>query len=702
MLLFMISGDVILADYYLRMPRLSSRNSIIHSLANKDYDHLHFIYLDFISILIRLSNDIHLNPGPPTAPHRDMTICHINSQSLLNKVDLIAVELGKYDVITVSETWLDRTIDNSEIHIPNYQEPIRLDRDRHGGGVAVYFHKNIPFVERKELYIPNLEVLWAEIVLNGKKVLLGTCYLHPRFNNWDVVRLAIDQASQICPNIILIGDFNQNMLDETKSKHIRDIMNIYNFSQIIDSPTRITQTSSTLIDLALISSSLTCTEKGALDPFCSDHCPIFMSTSFVQVPKPCYSRKIWSYDRGDYDLFRNTLRESNWNIDNISIDESVSLFKTNILQAADHAIPNKTAIIRPSDPPWMHNEVRKEIRTRNKMHKTAKSRNDDVSWAVFRTQRNKVNNLVRTSKINYFKKLATSLQQGNLNSKQWWTVTKQFLKQNKDSDISLIIQNDNHFTTPQEKSTVLNNHFCMQSTIDDSYATLPPFELPEHTLGDVRISSQDVEDVLRLLDTSKASGPDLIHPRLLKEGAFVLSPHLSKLFNKSIELCQFPTDWKLANIIPVYKKGDRTNATNYRPISLLGCLGKVFEKCIFKYLYNYLNSMDIITKAQSAFTPGDSAVFQLVDLYDTFCRALDDGKEVRVVFCDISKAFDRVWHRGLLFKLKQAGISNPLLKWFESYISDRFQRVVLEGGVSDFNKVLAGVPQGSILGPLMF
>ena len=281
-------------------------------------------------------------------------------------------------------------------------------------------------------------------------------------------------------------------------------------------------------------------------------------------------------------------------------------------------------------------------------------------------------------------------------------MTKQFLKQNKYSDISLIIQNDNHFTTPEEKSTVLNNHFCMQSTIDDSLATLPPFEPPKHTLGDVRISSQDVEDVLRLLDTSKASGPYLIHPRLLKEGAFVLSPHLSKLFNKSIELCQFPSDWKLANIIPVYKKGNRTNATNYRPISLLSCLGKAFEKCIFKHLYNYLKSMDIISKAQSGFTPGNSAVFQLVDLYDTFCRALDDGKEVRVVFCDISKAFDRVWHRGLLFKLKQAGISNPLLKWFESYLSDRFQRVVLEGGVSDFNKVLAGVPQGSILGPLMF
>ena len=152
--------------------------------------------------------------------------------------------------------------------------------------------------------------------------------------------------------------------------------------------------------------------------------------------------------------------------------------------------------------------------------------------------------------------------------------------------------------------------------------------------------------------------------------------------------------WKIVNIIPVYKKGDRTNATNDRPISLWNCLGEVFEKCVFKHLNNFLKSMDIITKAQSGFTPGDSAVYQLVDLYNTFFRALDDGKVVRVVFCDISKAFYRVWHRGLLFKLKQAIISNPLIKWFESYISNMFQRVVLEGVVSDFKKVLDWVPHG--------
>ena len=161
------------------------------------------------------------------------------------------------------------------------------------------------------------------------------------------------------------------------------------------------------------------------------------------------------------------------------------------------------------------------------------------------------------------------MQQGNLNSKQWWTVTNQFLKQNKDSDISCIIQNDNYYTSPHNKATTINNFFCSQSTVDDSHAMLPPMELPAESLGIIQISTQDVEDVLKLLNVSKASGSDLISPKLLKEGAPVLSTHLANLFNKSIETSVFPSQWKLANVIPVHKKGDRTDASNYRPISLL-------------------------------------------------------------------------------------------------------------------------------------
>ena len=141
---------------------------------------------------------------------------------------------------------------------------------------------------------------------------------------------------------------------------------------------------------------------------------------------------------------------------------------------------------------------------------------------------------------------------------------------------------------------------------------------------------------------------------------------------------------------------------NYRPISLISVVGKCMERCVYKHIYNYLLIHILITCHQSGFTPGDSAINQLLYLTNEFGKALDDGKEIRVIFCDISRAFDRVWHRGLLHKLESIGIGGPLLMWLASYLQDRKQRVVINNSFSDWKNINAGVPQGSILGPLLF
>ena len=181
-----------------------------------------------------------------------------------------------------------------------------------------------------------------------------------------------------------------------------------------------------------------------------------------------------------------------------------------------------------------------------------------------------------------------------------------------------------------------------------------------------------------------------------------LSSPLCSLFNKSLSLGKFPSPYKDANVTPVHKKGDLSLVSNYRPISLLNSVAKLFEKLVFKYLYNHLQDNNMLSSLQSGFIPGDSTVNQLAYLYHIFTEALDAGKEVRTVFCDISKAFDRVWHEGLIYKLKAAGVSGDVLRWFQSYLSGRRQRVVLPGSLSEWVYIKAGVPQGSILGPLLF
>ena len=223
------------------------------------------------------------------------------------------------------------------------------------------------------------------------------------------------------------------------------------------------------------------------------------------------------------------------------------------------------------------------------------------------------------------------------------------------------------------------------------------------TLDTLTFTPVEAENVLKSLKPGKATGPDHINNRLFKELSRSLSSPLCELFNFSVSSGKVPDIWKRANITPIFKMDDASDPSYYRPISLLSCIGKVLEKLVYKYVFNFFRANAVITALQSGFMPGDSTVNQLVDVYIcTFCKALDEGKQVRAIFCDISKAFDRVWHAGLLFKLSLAGIKGQLLDRFSDYLDNRFQRVVVPGAQSDWIGIKAGVPQGSILGPLLF
>ena len=272
--------------------------------------------------------------------------------------------------------------------------------------------------------------------------------------------------------------------------------------------------------------------------------------------------------------------------------------------------------------------------------------------------------------------------------------------------VPTLIENDVLAIDSREKASIFKDYFVVQGRLPGA-DTLPPSVQLYTSARDFFIVSVEEEKIFRLMenvDITKASVCDGFGNRIIKLCAkgHLLCPSFTKLINRSFALGKHPSQWKLANVIPLYKNDNRQFKTNYRPISLLPCLSKLYEKVVFKRLYDYLIEIGFLYSFQSGFRPRDSTVNQLLYLVHQIYLVFERGKEVRVVYLYISKAFGCVWHRGLLKKLESLGTGGSLLHWFESYFQDRMQRVVLEGQSSEWKKSCLGVPQGSVLGPLLF
>jgi hypothetical protein len=302
-------------------------------------------------------------------------------------------------------------------------------------------------------------------------------------------------------------------------------------------------------------------------------------------------------------------------------------------------------------------------------------------------------------------KIKSLLMTTNAGSKNYWKLAKQVYGNKKIMGIPSIMVDNNIISTSQEKANEFSKFFVAQQTLQPqnlNYPLPPLLLLTDKTLGSIRTSPEEIQTILKSLDISKANGADGVSNRLLKECSSSIATPLSKLINKSFFLAKVPSSWKESNICPIHKKDDREKITNYRPIVLLSCVGKVQERVVYLRIYNYLKVNNLLTWKNSGFKELDSAMNQLVFITDKIYKALESGNDVCLVFLDVSKAFDRVWHAGLLHKCRSMGITGELYNWLVDYLSDRKIRAIINGQSSEWYQTNAGVPQGSILGPLLF
>ena len=618
------------------------------------------------------------------------------------------------DILCISESWLDSEIESPFFDIGNYSL-FRCDGMKSRGSGSCIYAKTI--LKPQQIFPSDesvgkgvkVEMVWLKLQLKSlKSFIVGSIYKHPRSDckiaALDFIEKTFQNVNVMKNSFYAFGDFNEDLLIENNK--LTKIINRLCLTQLVQQETRITNKSGTLIDLAITNAPNSVLDID-VSPSVADHheikCTInLLKEKFKPIEITCRNMRLYSPENFVTALSSNFPDFHRiYNTDDVN--KQVAIFTTGVDQALDQCAPMRTITMKRQPVKWFSEEMR---------------RNGQLLEQQRRTWKNNPQNMAERKKYQRMKKdhkkeiadarrnsIHADLRESRGNPKRTWDIMRNTVQYKKPHEST------NNIEDPLATATNFNAFFAqvgqkVYTEVSGGSTNVSPIscdtqnECSQEMLWKPKPAAlKDVRQIIFSMKNTKATGHDNLSLKFIKDGFFVIGPLLLCIINTSIATNTFPDTWKHSIIKPLLKSGDEQLPSNYRPISLLPVCSKILEKVIANQLSKFLESRNVFHKNQYAYRSGLGTQDALLNINETVYREMDNSNLTLLILLDLSKAFDSVHHQILIRKIRKLRV-DP--RWFESYLSNRKHAVSLQGSVSPLLTNNFGVPQGSILGPLLF
>ena len=538
----------------------------------------------------------------------------------------------------------------------------------------------------------------------------GHIYRPPNTNSGEALtklNSIFEQLRQITRSeFVCLGDFNIDLLKPSKDrKSLYEILSENGLEQLIKKPTRQTTKTNTLLDL-IITNSNCVLDSGILYNNISDHYQVYLTrkhTKKQKHPSHFLGRNYSNYNKltleNNLDLIDWTQfgRENNPNM-------MWTIYLQNITKHIDTLYPIRNFNINQQKDPWINDEIMHMIIEKDRLLSQAKLLNTEQAWERAKQAKNRTKNYIQRAKSNY---ISDSLETNKQNPKNFWRTINGILPNKKQSDNNILLkdQTTNEIVSDNDIPNFINTYFTsigpkLAQNYSKTYQIIGPIGQEEFEFN--LLTYQQVRDEIQKINIAKPSAIKLISTKILKDIFLYTCDKITLLYNRCIITSIFPDAWKIAMVTPLKKEGFKNNVSGLRPISILPLPGKVFEKLLHMQLYKYLDNKNLLSENQGGFRPKHSTQSTIAQFTDYIYTNINNNQITQSIFIDFSKAFDTVNYQILHTKMKYFLLKRNAIKILENYLTNRKQAVQINGKTSTLLDITCGVPQGSVLGPLLF